>query len=291
MKFSSVLRESFHMYRQHFGELMLTLLLQLVLRLIALAPLLFLAARETRLLALLSLPLYLLIVLPARQNVAQGVQNLLDGGSLFGPNLLSTQDYGQKLKRSLLATLRMLMWSSLLIIGLLFAQWVWTADGNKLDALTVMRFIQSLGGGGVFQGLAVVAAIYLITLIPVLIGCGFHSGDRHAAALGHPALTKGRHGALIGLWFGGLVVFLPFVIAAIFPCFSFLRAMLDAFNEFMLTFVFTLPALGSTLIVMGVIIVLLLLPAIPLRTLMPAVYLRAAQIGDASAARAIDHAS
>ena len=291
MKFSSVLRESFHMYRQHFRELMLTLLLELVLRLIALAPLLFLAARETRLLALLSLPLYLLIVLPARQNVAQGVQSLLDGGSLFGPNLLSIQDYGQKLKRSLLATLRMLMWSSLLIIGLLFAQWVWTADGNKLDALTVMRFIQRLGGSDLFRGLAVVVAGYLLTLIPVLIGCAFHSGDRHVAAMGRSWLMRGRRGALIRLWFGGLMVFLPFVIAAIFPCISFFRAMLSAFNEFMMTFIFTLPALGPTLIVTAILVIALLLPAIPLRTLMPAIYLKAAQANDPGRSCLIDDAA
>ena len=269
----------------------MTLLLETVLRLIALAPLLFLAAPGIRPLALLSLPLYLFVVLPARQNVALGVQHLLAGGSLYGLNLLSTEHYGQKVLRGLTATLKLLLWSLPLIIGLALAQWVWTADGNKLDALTVMRFIQSLGGGGVFQGLAVVAGIYLITLIPVLIGCGFHSGDRHAAALDRPGLTKGRHGALIGLWFGGLVVFLPFVIAAIFPCLSFLRAMLNAFNEFMMTFVFTLPPFGATLTVMIALIILLLLPAIPLRTLMPAVYLRAAQVGDASAAHATDHAA
>ena len=283
MKLSSVIRESFLIYRRHFRELMLTLLLELVLRLIALSPLLFLAAPQTRPLALICIPLYLFIVLPARQNIALGVQRLLSGGSLFGPELVSTEDYGKKVLRGLTATLKMLLWSLPLIVGAALA--LWAQRGGAIDGFTLMRFIKSLGGGTFFQGLAIVAAIYLATLIPPLIGCAFHSGDRHAAALGVPGLTRGRRGALIRLWLVGLVVFLPFVIAAIFPCASFFQALMAAISSFMETFELTLPAAGTTLAILGALVVILLLPAIPLRTLMPAVYVRAAQTSS------VDHAA
>ena len=285
MKFSSVLRESFFIYRKHFRELMLTLLLELVLRLIALAPLLFLAAPQTRPLVLISLPLYLLVVLPARQNVAQGVQSLLSGGSLFTLQLVSTENYGRKLLVGLTAALRMLLWAALFIIGVAAARVVWTMDGNTLDVLTLMRFIKSMGGSTLFRGFGVLAVIYLATLIPLLLGCAFHSGDRHAAALGKSELTKGRRGALIRLWLGGLVVFLPFAIAAALPCASFIRALIAAIDAFNLTFTFTFPPVGSILAALGAMAVVLLLPVLPLRTLMPAVYLRASQQASA------DHAA
>ena len=286
MKPSSVLRESFLIYRKHFRELMLTLLLELVLYAIVFAPLLFLATPQTRPLALISVPLYLLIILPARQNVALGVQNLLSGGSLFTPELVSTEHYGKKLLTSLIATLKLLLWSALLIAGLALIQIVRSIDGNTLDVFKLMRAIQTLGGGEFFpRGVAILAGIYLLTLIPALIGCAFHSGDRHAAALDKPELTKGRHGALVRLWRDGLVVFLPFLAAAAFPCVGFIRALLDALSMFNQTFEFVFPAVGPTLAALGAITVVLLLPAIPLRTLMPAVYLRAAQ--DSS----VDHAA
>ena len=264
----------------------MTLLLELVLRLLALAPLLFLAAPQTRPLALISLPLYLFIVLPARQNVALGVQRLLSGGSLFTLELVSTEHYGRKLRRSLSATLKMLLWSAPLIIGLALVQIVRSIDGNTLDGLTLMRTIQALGGGEFFpRGVGILAAIYLATLIPVLNGCAFHCGDRHAAAMGQPGLTKGRRGTLIHQWFAGLIVFLPFAAAAAVPLAGFSRALGSEIDAFMTTFEFSFPSVSTTLTALGILTVLLILPAIPLRTLMPAVYLRGAR--EASA----DHAS
>ena len=289
MKLSSVLRESLLIYRKHFRELMLTLLLELVLRLIALAPLLVLAAPQTRPLALLCMVLELLIVLPARQNVALGMQRLLAGGSLFGPELVSMEHYGRKVLRGLTAALKMLLWALPLIAGVALA--LWAQRGGSIDGFTLMRFIKDLGGGEIFRGIGVVAAIYLATLIPPMIGCAFHCGDRHASALGHPRLTKGRHGALILLWLGGLVFFLPFVIAAIFPCAGFFRALMAAVSAFMDTFDFAFPSVGPTLAVLGALVIVLLLPAIPLRTLLPAVYLKAAQTDSESAVGVIGHAS
>ena len=276
MKFSSVLRRAFAVYREHFRALMMTLLLELVLRAIALAPLLFLAAPQTRPLALCCVLLAVFIVLPARQNAALAMQDALSGGSPFSLRLISMENYGRKLAHGLLSALRMILWGAPLIVGLALARWAWSGGGS-FDGFTLLRTIRTFGGDDLFRGMAYLAVIYLATLIPLLIGCAFHSGDRHAAALGDSRLPKGRRGALIGQWFAGLIVFVPFLVVAAFPCASLIQSLLAAVSEFFNTFDFALPAMGTPLAVLGALAVILLLPAIPLRTLMPAIYLRAAQ--------------
>lgn len=276
MKLSSVMRQSLAIYRKHPKELLLTLLLQLALRGVALAPLLFLALPQTSLLALLCVPLYLLLVLPARQNVALALQDMLSGGSVFTLRLISAEDYGAKLLRGLMATLRMILWCSLLIAGVIVALW---ATRGSVDAFTLIRSIQSVGGGDSLRGLKILVVIYLLLSLFAPLGCAFHCGARHAAALGDPQLTKGRHGALMRLWLAGLLAFVPFLAVAAIPCAGYLRALMAAVNAFITTFEFTLPSPGGTLAVLGVLVVALLLPAIPLRTLLPAVYLRAVKDG------------
>ena len=274
MKLSSAFREALRVYREHFRELMLTLLLELVLRGIALAPLLLLATPQTAYGALICIPLYLLIVLPARQNVAAALQDMLAGGSVFSPRLASMENYGRKVLRGLTATLRMLLWCIPAIIGVAVALW---ATRGSMDGITLMSHIYTRGGSDLLRGMVLLAVIYLLTLVPPLVGCACHSGTRHAAALGNPGLVKGRHGSLMLLWVMGLAAFVPFVVVAAFPCSSYIRELIAAVNNFMTTFDLVLPAPGATLAVMGVIVVVLLLPAIPLRTLLPAVYMRAAK--------------
>ena len=99
MKLTAALKATWHTYRTRFPEMLLTLLLQAVLRLMAFAPLLFLCAKETKLLALACIPLYILIVLPARQNVAEAMQDALSGGQLFSLRLISFEHYGRKVWR------------------------------------------------------------------------------------------------------------------------------------------------------------------------------------------------
>ena len=274
MKLKKVFGEAWRVYRQHFGALMLTLLLELVLRGIALAPLLLLILPETRVLALVSVPLYLLIVLPARQNVALAAQNLLSGGSLFSTRLISGEDYGRKLLRGLTSALRLVMWCLPLIAGVVVALW---ATKGSVDGFTLLRSIRSIGGGDSFRGFAIIAAAYLLTLVPPVLGCAFHSGARHAWALGNPALTKGRHGRLIGLWLLGLVAFVPFVVGAAIPCAGYVRSLAAALSEFFNTATLNLPSPGTTTMAVAALFVVLALPAIPLRTLLPAVYMRAAK--------------
>ena len=117
MQLKPVVKESLRLYKKNFAPLMLCLLVQGVLRFIALTPLLFLADKALAPLALLALPLYLLIALPARQNVALALQDMIGGGSVFSLRLLSTADYARKLLRGLKGTLCMLLWSALTLTG------------------------------------------------------------------------------------------------------------------------------------------------------------------------------
>lgn len=280
MKFISVFKEGWRLYREHFGALMLTLLLELVLRAMALTPLLFLTVPETRLLALLSIPLYLLIVLPARQNVALAMQDMISGGSPFSLRLVSAEDYGRKLGRGLMATLRMLAWCVPLMAGVIVA--LWATRGN-VDGFTLLRAISSVGGGNLMRGLVIIVVIYLLTLVPPLLGCAFHCGARHAWALGNPSLTRGRHGRLLGVGLVSLLAFAPFVAVAAIPCAGYVQSLMGAVNGFFRSAELSIPHPGTTMIAVLVLMVVLALPAIPLRTLLPAVCMRAAQAEDKDA--------
>lgn len=287
MKLKNVFGEAWRVYRQHWRALMLTLLLGLVLRGIALAPLLFMILPETKPLALLSVPLYLLMVLPARQNVALAAQDLLNGESVFSLRLVSAEDYGRKLLRGLISALRLVIWCVPLIAGVIVALW---ATRGSIDGFTLLRSIRSIGGGDSFRGLAIVAAVYVLTLVPPVLGCAFHSGARHAWALGQPSLTKGRHGKLIGLWLMGLAAFVPFVAAVAIPCAGYAQSLAAALSEFFNTATLNIPSPGTTTVAVAALFVVLALPAIPLRTLLPAVYLRAAK-AESGAAGAIHDAA
>lgn len=288
MKIISVYREAWRVYRQHFGELMLTFLLELVLRAIALTPLLFLAAPQLRYLALICIPMYVLIVLPARQNVALAMRDLLAGGSLFTTRLVSTEDYGRKLMRGLAAAFRMLLWCIPLIAGVLLAQW---AFRGSVDGFTQLRFIRSLGGGDIFRGLLLILCAYLLTLVPPLVGCAFHCGARHAAALDAPGLIRGRRGRLVLLWLVGLLIFVPFIAAVGVACAGYVREFLTYLISALTAEGLLPPSPGPTAVIVVASVLVLLLPAIPFRSLVPAVYAQAAQREEAGANGAIHDAA
>lgn len=273
MKLTSVYRKAWSVYRRHFKGLMLTLLLELVLRAIALTPLLFLAAPQTRYLVLLCIPLWVLIVLPARQNAAIAMQAMLETDeSPFSPVLISSDNYKAKLLRGLLGTLRMLAWFIPLIAGVIFALW---AFYGPVDGLTMIRMISKFGGG-IKPGLQRILILYLLTLLPPLLGFAFHCGARHAAALGRPRATRGHHLQLMLLWLSTLILLIPFLTATGLTAASYIRSVIDNLNRFSLT----LPDPGPTLRLLagfagGLLLPLVLL--IPLCSLIPAVYMQSAK--------------
>ncbi len=270
----SVLKESLRLYGKNFPSLLLALLVELVLRAIALTPLLFLAEKNLAPLALLAIPLYLLIVLPARQNYALALQDMLSGGSVFSLRLVETRDYGRKLWRGLKSCFCLLLWSSLTIagLGLLYA-----ALTDMMDFVTLMKVFRSVGsifsksGDLIVTGIVAVVATIAATALLIVLGCAVHSGTRHAHALGNQKLLKGRRLRLIGLWFAGLLLMAPYAAVVVSTLGGYMGTIMAAIKK--LEFPSLALTMQQTLLLAGGAAVLLL-PLLPLKNLLPAVFLR-----------------
>lgn len=267
MKVKPVLSDSLRLYKKNFGPLCLTLLVQLVLRAIALSPVLFLADKALAPLAFIAIPLYILIVLPARQNYAIALQNMLDGGSVFTPQLISVKDYWRKLFRGVKGMICMLLWSAVTItgVGLLYA-----AVRGLVDFITLMRIFSSIGGN-VMDGVMIVAGAVAASCLLIVLGCAVHSGSRHAIALGNKKLMRGNRLRLTALWFMGCVLVLPFAAVVVYALGDYALSLVRELKNLKLP-AFTLSVKQAALLIGGAAV--LLFPALPLKNLLPAVYLR-----------------
>ena len=268
MKNKSVLKESLRLYRQNFGPLCLALLVEVVLRGIALSPLLFLADAAMKPLALLAVPLYLLIVLPARQNYALALQDMMAGGSVFSLQLISTKDYWKKLLRGVKGMLCILLWSALTIAGVSL---LYAAVMGLVDFITLMRIFSAIGGSSVVDGVMIVAAAVAASCLLILLGCAVHSGSRHAIALGNKKLLKGSRMKLTGLWFLGLLLVVPFAAVAVYALGDYALTLVSALKNMQLP-AFTLNAKQAAMLIGGAVV--LLFPLLPLKNMLPAVFLR-----------------
>ena len=268
MKNKSVLKESLRLYRQNFGPLCLALLVEVVLRGIALCPLLFLADAKLQPLALLAVPLYLLIVLPARQNYALALQDMMAGGSVFSLQLISTKDYWKKLLRGVKGMLCILLWSALTIAGVSL---LYAAVMGLVDFITLMRIFSAIGGSSVVDGVMIVAAAVAGSCLLILLGCAVHSGSRHAIALGNKKLLKGSRVKLTGLWFLGLLLVVPFAAVAALALGDYALTLVSALKNMQLP-AFTLNTKQAAMLIGGAVV--LLFPLLPLKNMLPAVFLR-----------------
>lgn len=282
MKITSAWRDAWKVYRAHPGDVLLTLFIQILFRLMAAAPLLLLSARETAVWSLLCLPLYILIVLPARQNAAEAMQDALDGGRMFSLRLVSTRDYGRKVLRGVKQALLLLLWGILWVAATALA--VFVATGKTIegvtDVFTLVRTLMALGGGSSIQGAKIVILIYLATLLPLMVGFAFHSGTRHAVALGDKSLVKGRRGGIMLLWLTGLATVIPFAAVTAAVGTSFASALFEALANIG-TEAVALPPVGQNVYLIAAALVVLLLPLIPIKQLLPAAYLRGVKKGKA----------
>ena len=155
MKKKSVWKESFRLYKKNFGPLLLALLVQLVLRAIALSPMLFLADKQYACLAFAAIPLYLLLVLPARQNYALALQDMMNGGSVFTTQMICMKGYWRKLWRGVKGMLRILLWSVVTIVSVVLLYAAFMGHWG-LDVITLMRICSSVGGGDIVTGLVLI---------------------------------------------------------------------------------------------------------------------------------------
>lgn len=267
MKMKPVLSDSFRLYKKNFGPLCLTLLVQLVLRAMALSPVLFLANKALAPLAYLAIPLYILIVLPARQNYAIALQNMLDGGNVFTTQLISGRDYGKKLLRGVKGMLCILLWSALTITGVSL---LYAAVMGLVDFITLMRIFSAIGGN-VMDGVMIVAGAVAASCLLIVLGCAVHSGSRHAIALGNKRLMKGNRLRLTALWFLGCALVLPFAAVLVYTLGDYALSLVRELKNLKIP-AFTLNAKQTVLLVGGALV--LLFPAMPLKNLLPAVYLR-----------------
>lgn len=273
MKMKAVLQESLRLYRKNLPDLLLALLLELALRGICLAPMLFLAAEGLQWLAWLCVPMYLLIALPARENYALALQDMQQGGRVLSTQLVCPENYLKKLLRGLKGTLLMLLWAALPIAGVVAAL---MAYNGAVDFFTLLRILDQVGGGSSTAGIFRCAGVIAATFVLPLIGCAVHSGARHAIALGSRKLLRGHRGKLALLWVIGLVTLVPFM-----------AVLLGCMGEYVIAFVSQLKnsltsgivfePLGVRPLIVAAAAVVLLLPLLPLKNMLPAVYLRMAK--------------
>ncbi len=265
-----VLRDALRLYRKNLPDLLLTLLLELVLRAIALTPLLCLASPDLALGAWLCLPLYLLIALPARQNYALALQDMMQGGRVFSVQLISLENYGAKLLRGLLGLGKMLLWGALSIVGIggMLAVYYGVVDG-----FTALRLFSQLGGGSTTDGVFLMVGVIAVTLLLPVLGCAVHSGHRHAVATGDKSLLRGHHGGLVALWMIGLALLLPFAAVLLFTMGEWALSFVRQLSSMLLSGNMSL-SLGNRVYILLADVLLLALPVLPLKNLLPAVYLR-----------------
>lgn len=129
MKVFAVLRESVKVYLKNFPDLMGAYLIQAVLRAMCFVPLLFLLDAQLAPLAWLCVPMYLLIALPARQNYAIAMQDMLHGGRVLSPRLISFDGYFAKLWRGVKGMLKICLWMLLPALLVLLLVQLYQGDG------------------------------------------------------------------------------------------------------------------------------------------------------------------
>lgn len=372
MKIFAVIRESVRTYVRHFGELLEAFVVELALRGVCLVPLLFLLLPEYAYLAWLSVPLYVLIALPARQNYALALQDMLHGGTVLSPRLISTRRYFFKLRRGLIGTVKIALWASLLVvmtvtllqlangkgdknplsaamlrmteartahqletgdllqvvtaetaeltealkdrpsaaaiyteslregevlaplsvvagadgfqmkdIGLFFeaagrmGRWLFNPDRSDVLAQDGFKVINSFGvfsaSGKSTDGMFVVIGLIAALACLPMLGCAMHCGVRHAVALDDKKLLRGCRLKLTFLWLASLVIYVPFLAAAMLLMRGSLKELVLGLGSMVMLKTPMDPALMPLLYKVGGAFVLLAMPLIPLKQLLPAV--------------------
>ncbi len=271
MRFSAVLKKAWTAYTAHFGESMLFLLFQLVIRLITLCPLLFLLDKTLRWGALLTPALFVLLVLPARQNAAEAMQHALRGMPLFSARLaFGGEKYGVKVLRGLKTTLCCLVWAlPVLGVSAWAARLIWGKGiQGQTDGFTLLFQIQDLGGGDLVTGVLRIALIYLAIALPVVIGLAFHSGRRHEWALGERRVVPGHRSGVMLVWLFGLLTCLPFAAAAGLLSLDYVRELIHSLSGVLTGG--SLPPLDQRAWLIAASFAVLLVPLIPFKSLLTA---------------------
>lgn len=203
---------------KHPGNLVRFLIVETCLTMLGLVPLLFLLEPGLRLLALLAVPLWLLIVNPARINAAAGMQACLAGESIFSFRLVDLSRWKELVIFGIKRMLFLMLWLLPLAGTLLYIRNYWLEIG-QVDAITWIGMMKDAGNDdfltGVINTAMPMVVMLAVSLALVVIGIAFHSSARHACALEQPGLACGHRGKLVFGWFLSLVFMLPLGIALV----------------------------------------------------------------------------
>lgn len=266
----NAMKKGFQLWKSHLADSLAYILSVSAVMLMPLVPLLALISKTgwIRWVAVLGLPLFILLVLPMRRNAAQVLRNVcLNDGPMNDAALISTRDYGAKLKGALKLTLLLLLWAAPAIAVTGWAVYMYKGGA---DAITIAMSISKMGNNDVVRGMVYVLLIYLATWLPLAVGSMLHSGARHAFASGNKDLIKGRRGGLCAVWFCSLIIAIPFLIGLV----VILKTQLGPVIQMIKYFQFK--GLGAKLLPLGLWLladfIVLLLPFVPLRHLMIAAY-------------------
>ena len=265
MKISKAVRNAWSAYSASFSGMLVFLLVEICLVLICLSPMLFLTRKNLMWGACLTPLLWIFLLLPARMNAAGVMREALEGGKLSASGLVETDNYGAKLLCGLKRALFLLLWSipliALVIVGRIHFS-------GSTDSFTVLRMIRNeIGGGDQMTGLLRLALILAATLVLLMLGCAFHSGARHAFVRQKMDIVKGHHGKIFVSWLISLVCIIP-ALAAVAAVILRYIPILKNLNG-LLTRTVMLPSTKETIIIMAIGI-LVTLPLLPLRSLIPA---------------------
>lgn len=288
------IRSAWSVYRKHWLFLMRLTLGQLLLGLLCLTPLLGLASAATKPLALLYPVLVIALFFPVRMNSAKLLASLSESGEKKLPltTLLDFSAYGAKVLLGLKQTLCLLLWSLpvLLTAGYAFllykGKMLVLAQGaltlQDVDVFTLLRIIMNLGKSApaqmllgslnsvTLQGVMTAVLIFLLSLLPLVVGLGVHSWRRHGYALQvSRKAMKGHRGSSLGLWLLGLLTLLPFCIVTGVVSMSFVKALMGALSNLSKGSL-TLPPLNNNLYLIAAAFVVLCLPLLPFKSLLTA---------------------
>ncbi len=275
MKISRAMGQAFRTYFKKPYEGVCFMLTELCLTLACFTPLLFWTTESLKSLCLLCVPFYLLLMLPARINAAGVMQDALGGGSLLSVHLVDPEGYGGKLAFGLKQALKLLLWGSPLIAGLLYAR---TQISGETDAFTLLRAIKAFGGGELMQGGINLLVIAVALILILFFGIAWHSGERHALVLGEKRLLSGHRWKGVGCWLASLITIVPALIAILALIFRYAPALSNLDGLIMGDA--HLPDTRTSLIILAVGGVLTI-PLMPVRSLMIGAWVRGLKEGKA----------
>ncbi len=149
---------------------------------------------------------------------------------------------------------------------------MYKAEGKLIDSMALFMRL----GGSVADGMLLYIGAVAASAALIGLGCAVHSGTRHAAALGDKTLLRGSRLRLTGLWFAGLLLTLPYLSLVGATLSGFLHQMLNGLKSGQLdSLAIALSWQQGLTLLLGALV--LLAPALPLRSLLPAVLLRHAK--------------